>query len=90
MNFYLNYFKDRLAESGDQPPVGIILCSDKNGAEVEYATAGISNKLFVSRYLTALPSVEQLRKFLETDRARTEAVIEQQRPARKTKHPRKR
>ena len=63
MNFYLNYFKDRLAESGDQPPVGIILCSDKDGAEVEYATTGISNKLFVSRYLTALPSVEQLKRF---------------------------
>ncbi len=96
MNFYLNYFKDRLAAPGDQPPVGIILCSNKDGAEVEYATSGISNKLFVSRYLTALPSVEQLKRFVETDRARTEALIEQQkrlRPgkaaSRKTRRPKK-
>lgn len=77
MNFYLNYFKDRLAAPGDQPPVGIILCSDKHGAEVEYATAGMANKLFVSRYLTMLPSAEQLQRFVETDRARVEAAMEQ-------------
>jgi len=82
MNFYLNYFKDRLAERGDRPPVGIIVCSDKDHADVEYATAGISNKLFVSRYLTALPSVEQLQRFLLTDRARTEAAMQQKHRAR--------
>jgi predicted nuclease of restriction endonuclease-like (RecB) superfamily len=79
MNFYLNYFKDRLAAPGDQPPVGIILCSDKHGAEVEYATAGISNKLFVSRYLTMLPSAEQLQRFVEADRDRIEAATKRRR-----------
>jgi hypothetical protein len=78
MNFYLNYFKDRMTEPGDQPPVGVILCSDKDHADVEYSTAGMDNHLFVSRYLTALPSVEQLRRFLERDRARCEALAEQQ------------
>lgn len=72
MNFYLNYFKKNLMAEGDQPPVGIILCSDKEETKVEYATAGLSQKLFVSRYLVALPSAAQLRRFVETDRARIE------------------
>jgi hypothetical protein len=72
VNFYLNYFKKNLMTKGDQPPVGIVLCSDKEETKVEYATAGLSQKLFVSRYLVALPSVAQLKQFVETDRARIE------------------
>lgn len=70
MNFYLNYFKKNMMARGDQPPVGIVLCSDKDETKVEYATAGLSQKLFVTRYLVALPSAEQLRQFVEADRAR--------------------
>ena len=86
MNFYLNWWKENVMAAGDNPTVGIILCSDREKTEVEYATAGMDNKLFVSRYLVALPSVEQLREFVERDRDRTEALIEQQRkrPAVKT------
>jgi predicted nuclease of restriction endonuclease-like (RecB) superfamily len=86
MNFYLNWWKENVTASGENPTVGIILCSDREKTEVEYATAGMDNKLFVSRYLVALPSVEQLREFVERDRDRTEALIEQQRkrPAAKT------
>jgi predicted nuclease of restriction endonuclease-like (RecB) superfamily len=68
MNFYLNYFKQRIMEADDNPPVGIILCSDRNKTKVEYATAGLDNQLFVSRYLTAMPSVDQLRKVIQQDR----------------------
>ncbi len=74
MNYYVNYFKKRVLADGDQPPVGIILCSDKDHTKVEFATAGMANKLFVTRYLTALPSAEQLQRFLEADRARIEAL----------------
>ena len=70
MNFYLNYFKKHMMAEDDQPPVGILLCSDKEKTKVEYATAGLSQKLFVSRYLVALPSAEKLRRFVEADRAR--------------------
>ena len=76
-NFYLNWWKQNVTTADEQPPVGILLCSDRDHAKVEYATAGMDNKLFVSRYLVVLPSEEQLRRFLETDRARTEALIEQ-------------
>lgn len=72
MNFYLNWWKKNGMERGDKPPVGIILCSDREKTEVEFATAGMDNKLFVSRYLVALPSAEQLREFVERDRERIE------------------
>lgn len=73
MNFYVNWFKANMMSSGDNPPVGILLCSDKDGAEVEFATAGMDQKLFVSRYLEVLPSVKQLKAFLERDRAEINA-----------------
>ncbi len=76
MNFYVNWFKANMMSKGDNPPVGILLCSDKDGAEVEFATAGMDQKLFVSRYLTALPSVEQLKARLEHDRAEFKSVIQ--------------
>lgn len=75
MNFYVNWFKANMMHKGDNPPVGILLCSDKDGTEVEFATAGMDQKLFVSRYLVALPSVEKLRRFLEADRERIESLL---------------
>lgn len=77
MNFYLNWWKQNVTRADEQPPVGILLCSDKDHTKVEFAIAGISNKLFVSRYLTLLPSAERLQRFVETDRARVEAAMEQ-------------
>ncbi len=69
MNFYVNWFKENQMLEGDNPPVGIILCSGKDHTDVEFATAGMDAKLFVSRYLVALPSAEQLKALLEADRA---------------------
>jgi hypothetical protein len=43
---------------------------------VEFATARMDNRLFVSRYLVALPSAEQLSRFVDADRARIEALLE--------------
>ena len=74
MNFYLNYFKNRVMAPGDNPPVGIILCSDRRQTKVEFATAGMDNRLFVSRYLVALPKPEQLEALIESDRAQFECA----------------
>lgn len=57
---------------GDQPPVGLLLCSDKDETKVHYATAGLDTQLFVSRYQVALPSPRDLQRLLETDRAMLE------------------
>ncbi len=70
MNYYLNYWKDQEMQSDDQPPVGLILCTDKNQTRVDYATAGLDHQLFVSRYLAALPKPEELQLLIEEDTAR--------------------
>jgi predicted nuclease of restriction endonuclease-like (RecB) superfamily len=79
MNFYLNWWRENITAPDEQPPVGIILCSDKDHTKVQFATAGMDNKLFVSRYRTALPSAEQLQRFVEADRDRIEAATESRR-----------
>lgn len=60
MNFYLNFVRKELNKAGDNEPVGIILCTEKEGIQVEYAISGLSNKLFVSKYKLYLPSKEEL------------------------------
>ena len=50
---------------GDNPPVGILLCTQKDHALVEYALAGMDNHLFVSKYQLELPKKEHIQRFLE-------------------------
>ena len=52
---------------GDNPPVGILLCTDKDQEHVEFATAGIDDKVFVSKYLIALPDKLQLKEFIKKE-----------------------
>jgi len=56
MNLYLNYFSSEENMESDNPPIGIILGADKNDILIEYATAGITNQLFVSKYELHLPN----------------------------------
>ena len=67
MNVYLNYYKANEMIEGDNPPVGIILCADKDETLVEYATSGMSNELFVSTYMAQLPDREQLLNFIRRE-----------------------
>ena len=69
MNFYLNYWKAEMMQSGDQPPVGLILCTDRKETRVSYATVGLDHQLFVSRYLNVLPTEETLQRIIEQDAA---------------------
>ena len=61
MNMYLNYFKSEVGGKGDAEPVGIVLGANKDDLVVQYATQGISNHLFVSKYQLYLPNEDQLR-----------------------------
>jgi len=65
MNLYLNYFIKEENVDGDNPPIGIVLGAYKDQVIVEYATEGISNQLFVSKYQLHLPNKEQLCAELE-------------------------
>ncbi len=62
MNLYLNYFKKEENVSGDGEPIGIILSAEKDEVLVEYATGGLSNKIFVSKYQLYLPDKKVLEK----------------------------
>ena len=64
MNMYLNYFKAEEGTSIENDPIGIVLGAEKDDVMVDYATGGITNKLFVSRYQLYLPDKEQLRREL--------------------------
>ncbi len=62
INFYLNYVKKELNKNGDNEPIGMILCTEKDNVQVEYALAGNTNKLFVSKYKLYLPTKEELER----------------------------
>jgi predicted nuclease of restriction endonuclease-like (RecB) superfamily len=67
MNFYLNYYQDNEISDEDNPPVGIILCTDNKSSTVKYATGSLNNHLFVSRYQVQLPTVKELKEFIKRD-----------------------
>lgn len=60
LNMYLNYYANEINDEGDNPPIGIILCTDKGNFDVQYALGGISNQIFASKYVTYMPDKEQL------------------------------
>ncbi|MDO8464662.1 MAG: PDDEXK nuclease domain-containing protein [Gallionella sp.] len=64
LNSYVGYYQQNEMSEGDQPPIGILLCTRKNHELVEYALAGMSNNLFVSRYQVQLPGKEEMAAFL--------------------------
>lgn len=67
MLMYLNYYRKNEMTEGDNPPVGIILCADKDDALAEYATAGLENDLFVSKYMLQLPDKQTLVNFIKAE-----------------------
>lgn len=68
MNVYLNYYKENEMQKGDNPPVGIILCAGKSEALVRYATTGLSHQVFVSQYLTNLPTEADLQNIIQQEK----------------------
>jgi hypothetical protein len=64
MNFYLNYFRENETAEGENPPVGIILCSKKDEVFAKYILGNLNNKVFASKYKLALPTENELDKTL--------------------------
>ncbi len=65
LNTYVSWYKKNVMTEGDNPPIGILLCTDKDHALMEYALAGMDEQLFVSKYKLALPGREEMQKFIE-------------------------
>jgi predicted nuclease of restriction endonuclease-like (RecB) superfamily len=68
LNTYVTWYRKHMMAEGDNPPVGLLLCTGKDHALVEYALAAVDNRMFVSRYQLELPSKEELTRFIEEKR----------------------
>jgi len=72
MNAYLNYYKNEVNATDDNPPVGILLCKTSKEIVAEYALGGLSNQVFASNYVYYIPEKEQLvnevKQLLEQER----------------------
>ena len=60
LNMYLNYYTAEVNDENDNPPIGLILCTDKGNVDMQYALGGLSNNIFASKYVTYMPDKEQL------------------------------
>lgn len=60
LNMYLNYYAEEVNEESDNPPIGIILCTDRDFLGAEYALGGLNNNIFASKYTYVIPDKEEL------------------------------
>ena len=67
MQMYVNYYTRELMNEGDKPPIGIVLCAEKNDAIVKYTLPENNDQIFASKYYTYLPTEEELKRELRLD-----------------------
>ena len=72
LNSYVAYYAKHEMSEGDNPPIGILLCTQKNNELVEYALAGMNQRLFVSKYQLELPDKKDMEDFIRHQRAELE------------------
>ena len=73
MHLYLNYARDHWTKPGENPPVGLILCTSKGHNEAHYALQGLSNTVLAAEYQTVLPDEKLLADELDKTRRELEA-----------------
>ena len=74
MDFYVRYFEKEQRSEGDNPTIGLILCSHKNEAMVRYTLLDDREQVFASKYRLCLPTEEELKREISEERARLEIV----------------
>jgi hypothetical protein len=77
MHLYLNYAREHWTLPGENPPVGLILCAERDHAVAKYALEGLPNKVLAAEYRTTLPQEGTLAKEIE----RTRRQLDGQRPS---------
>lgn len=82
MDGYVRLFEDRFKVDGDNPTIGLILCSDKSEAVAKYSVLSEGRQIFASKYLQFLPSEEELRLEIERERRQIEAAINERQSVR--------
>jgi hypothetical protein len=72
MHLYLNYAREHWMKPGENPPVGLILCTEKGAAEAHYALDNLPNKVLAAEYQTVLPDEKLIAEELERSRQEIE------------------
>ena len=75
MDMYVKMYEDKFKLEGDNPTIGIILCSEKNEAVVKYSVLNDSDQLFASKYVLYLPTEAELKAELERERLLAELKL---------------
>ena len=73
MHLYLNYARQHWMLEGENPPVGLVLCAEKDSAVARYALEGLPNKVLAAEYRTTLPDEKVLEHELQRSRKQLEA-----------------
>ena len=76
IDFYVKYFEENVKTEGDNPTIGIVLCSEKNETMVKYSVLNENDHLFASKYKLYIPSEEELKKEIERERFNLEQKFE--------------
>jgi predicted nuclease of restriction endonuclease-like (RecB) superfamily len=85
MDSYVRIFDAHERAPGDGPTIGLILCAEENHTIARYSVLNEYKQLFAAKYLTYLPTEEELRRELERDRRLAEASVEPPREEKPTK-----
>lgn len=72
IDMYVRMYDDLKRGEGDNPTIGILLCSEKDETIVKYSVLNDKNNLFASKYLLYLPKEEELKQLIDQDRIRFE------------------
>ena len=75
MNLYVNYATEHLTLAGENPPVGLILCSEHDEAVARYSMGNVTNKILAAQYKLALPDPRLLEKEIEKTRRMLESPV---------------
>jgi predicted nuclease of restriction endonuclease-like (RecB) superfamily len=73
MHMYLNYAREHWTRADENPPVGLILCTQKDEAVARYALDGLPNKILATEYRTVLPDEQLIAHEIEKTRRQLEA-----------------
>lgn len=76
IDFYVKYFEENIKTEGDNPTIGIVLCSEKNETMVKYSLLNENARLFASKYKLYIPTEEELKKEIERERFNIEQRLD--------------
>ena len=76
IDFYVKYFEENIKTEGDNPTIGIVLCSEKNETMVKYSVLNENDHLYASKYKLYMPTEEELKKEIERERFNIEQRLD--------------